>query len=130
MTIDEANKFFEDDKYATESTGCVLLEIGENYAKAGLELNDSHKNAHGGVMGGVMFTLADFVFAAATNTPGHFTCNVTSTINFMSMPKGDKLIAEAHLIKDGRRNCYYEVNITDSENRKVALLMITGMHLS
>jgi acyl-CoA thioesterase len=47
----------------------------------------------------------------------------------MTMAKGKKLIAETKLIKDGRRNCFYEVDVRDELGTKVAVVMINGVHL-
>lgn len=65
-TLDEVRKLFKKDRFATES-GAVINEIGERYAKCSLKLSDSHRNALGAVMGGAIFTLADFAFAVAAN---------------------------------------------------------------
>ena len=65
-TLEKVREFFKNDRYATE-TGAVIDEIGDHYAKVSLTINDHHKNAMGGVMGGVYFTLADFAFAVASN---------------------------------------------------------------
>ena len=65
--LQRAREFFQNDKYATKATGIVIEHVEENYAKCSLKIGDDHKNALGNVMGGVCFTLADFVFAVATN---------------------------------------------------------------
>ena len=56
---------FANDLFATQATGARLVEVGEYYAKCTLDIQPKHRNAMGGVMGGVMFTLADLAFAAA-----------------------------------------------------------------
>lgn len=128
--LEEARKFFDGDRYSTELTGCRIDEIGENYAKCSVKITDKLCNAQGGIMGGVMFTLADFTFAAATNFRKPYTVNVSSSINFMTMPKGDTLIAESKLLKDGRRNCFYEINVRDNLGNAVAFVTVNGVHLS
>lgn len=65
-TLEEVREFFKNDTFATVN-GAVIDEIGDNYAKCSIEINDNHKNAVGGVMGGVHFMLADFTFAVASN---------------------------------------------------------------
>jgi len=129
MTKEEKIEFMKQDRFATEAAKAVVEETGENYARCSIEISDIHQNAHGGVMGGVIFTLADFAYAIATNTPENYTVNVSSSINFMTMAKGKKLIAETKLIKDGRRNCFYEVDVRDELDTKVAVVMINGVHL-
>jgi len=127
--LEKAREFFAKDKYATEATGIVIEEVGEKYAKCSLKLTDIHKNAVGHVMGGVMFTLADFVFAIATNFEQGITVSVVAQISNLSSPKGDTLYGESRLIKDGKRNCFYEIDITDNLGTPVSTVSITGAHL-
>ena len=95
-----------------------------------MKLTDIHRNAYGGVMGGAIFTLADFTFAVASNFNAPQTVSVTSQINFVGMAKGTQLISEAHLIKDGRTTCFYDISINDELGTKVAFVTFTGMKLT
>lgn len=127
--LEEARKFFAGDKFATVADGAVIDEIKYKYAKCSLEIKDVHRNALGAVMGGAMYTLADFCFAVASNYKQNPTVTVVSQISYLGQPKGDKLIAESRLIKDGRKNCFYEVNVTDEGGKPVAVVSMTGAHL-
>ena len=71
--IEKVRRFFEGDRYAVEVTGVKIDEVDDCYSKCSLDLDKRHYGAHGQVMGGVMFTLADFAFAVATNTSESFT---------------------------------------------------------
>ncbi|MCR5595521.1 MAG: PaaI family thioesterase [Lachnospiraceae bacterium] len=129
-SIEEARKIFNKDSYAVELTGCKIDSIGESYAKCSLELTGMHKNAYGGVMGGAIYTLADFAFAVASNYEKEgATVSVVGQASFMSAPKGNILYAEAELIKDGRSNCFYNVTITDDTGRIVAVVTFNGAHV-
>ena len=64
--IESAREFFYKDKFAVD-TGITLDELSEDHAICSLKLTDNHRNAYGGVMGGVIFTLADFAFAVLSN---------------------------------------------------------------
>ena len=127
--LEEARAFFARDLYASEATGCVIDAVGDRYARCSLTLQPYHRNAVGQVMGGVSFTLADFAFAVAANFHQSTTVSVTSTISHLGPVKGTRLIAETRLIKDGRRNCFYEVEVQDDLGTPVALVTITGAHL-
>ena len=127
--LEKAREFFDQDFYATKATGIVIEEVGEHYARCSFEITRNHQNAYGGVMGGATFTLADYTFAVASNFNQPHTVSVTSQINYIGMAKGKKLIAEAHVIKDGRTTCLYEINITDNLGTKVAFVTISGMKL-
>ena len=128
--IEKAREFFGKDKYATVASGIQIDEIGEHYSKCSMKITDNHKNAYGGVMGGAIFTLADFAFAVASNYNAPQTVSVTSQINFIGMAKGQCLIAESKVIKDGRTTCLYDVFITDELGTKVAYVTVNGMKLS
>ena len=127
--IDKALEFFKKDIYAMETTGISLDEVGEKYAKCSLKWDDRHVNATGHVMGGAIFTLADFTFAVATNFNQPLTVTTVSNISFLGSPKGDTLIAESRLIKDGKRSCFHEITVTDNLGNLVATVTASGTHL-
>ena len=127
--LEKAQEFFGKDTYATETTGIKIEEVADHFAVCTLEINDSHKNAYGGVMGGAIFTLADYTFAVASNFNSVQTVSLSSNISFISMAKGKKLIAKSNLIKDGRSTCLYAIEISDELNTKVAYVTINGMKL-
>ncbi len=127
--LEKAREFFCGDLYATETTGIVIEEVGEHYARCSMEITRKHQNAYGGVMGGATFTLADYTFAVSSNFNQPQTVSVTSQINFIGMAKGKKLISESHLIKDGRTTCLYSIEIKDDLENKVAFVTISGMKL-
>lgn len=128
--IEEAKEFFAMDRYAMKTTGIEIEAAEEGYAKCSVKIDDRHRGAHGQIMGGVMYTLADFTFAVATNTKDKFTATCTSTINYLSMAKDDMLIAECKSVKEGRRTVYYETFITDGLENLVAVVTTTGIHMN
>jgi len=127
--LEEAREFFIKDRYAMVTTGIEIDEVGDRYAKCSLRIDDRHKNAVGAVMGGVMYTMADFVFAVASNFKQPVTVTTVSQISYLSVPKGDVLFGESRLIKDGKRTCFYEIHITDNLGTLVAIASTTGMHI-
>lgn len=128
--LEEARAFFSNDKYAVEVTGIHLDDISKGYAKCSLKLDERHYNAVGQVMGGVYFTLADFVFAAATNYKQPITVTTVSQISYLSTVKGDTLYGESRLLKNGKRNCFYEIHITDNLENLIAIAAVSGTHLN
>jgi acyl-CoA thioesterase len=129
--LQKARNDFQNDRFATEATGIVIEAVEEGYAKCSLALTPIHQNAVGHVMGGVIFTLADFTFAVAANfdqpTP---TVTAVSNVSFLSSPKGKTLFGESRRIKDGKRSCFYEILITDDLGTQVALVTVNGVHLN
>ena len=127
-TIDEARDFFKNDRFATNA-GMTVDEMGEDYSVCSVVLNDDHKNAYGGVMGGVIFTLADLAFAVCANNIHSLSVAQQVSINYLSAPKGTKLIAKAKCIKDGKTTSVITVNISDDTGRDVALFTGTAFKL-
>lgn len=127
--LEEAKAFFINDTYAMVTTGIDIVEVGDRYAKCSLAIDKRHMNAVGHVMGGAIYTIADFTFAVATNFRQSTTVTTTSSISYMGSPKGDTLYAESKLLKDGKRNCFYEITITDNLGTLVAIASTSGTHL-
>lgn len=127
-SLEEAREFFYKDKFAV-NTGITLDEISDDEAICSLDLTDEHRNAYGGVMGGVIFTLADFAFAVLSNQIHQLTVAQQVDIHYLSAPKGDKLIAKATCRKSGRTSSIVNVDISDDTGRDVAQFIGTGFKL-
>ncbi len=129
-SLEDARRIFSNDLYATELSGAEIDEIGKDYAKCSMKLTEKHKNAYGGIMGGAIYTLADFAFAVASNYDKDYaTVSLVGQASFMSATKGSVLYAEARLIKDGRSNCFFDVTITDDLGKTIAVVAFTGAHV-
>ena len=127
-TLEEVRRIFEGDKFATEN-GAVIEEIGDHSATCSLVLTDSHRNAMGAVMGGTYFMLADFAFAVAANWEKMGCVSLRSDISFLGAARGEKLIAKAVCVKDGRTTTCYRVDVTDDLGNLTATVTATGYHV-
>lgn len=128
QSLEEIRRIFEGDRFATEN-GAVIEEIGDHSATCSLVVTDSHRNAMGAVMGGAYFTLADFAFAVAANAETMGCVSLQSSISFLRPAKGNKLIAKATCIKNGKRAAYYRVDVTDEFGNLTATVTVTGYHV-
>lgn len=129
-TVEDAREYFKGDVFATMVTGCEIEDARPGYARCILNLGAEHRNAANGVMGGAIYTLADFTFAVAAAMTGQLTVSLTSQISFLSGVKGSRLTAEAVMVKSGRSTCYYRVSVTDSLGRNVAEMTSNGFIMS
>ena len=127
-TINDARDYFSKDRFATEN-GIALDEVDATHAVASLTVDSRHKNAFGGVMGGAIFTLADFAFAALTNDRERVTVAQQVSINYFAQPKGARLVATARYRKDGRNSCVVNVDVVDDSGREIAQFVGTGFKL-
>lgn len=123
--LDKIRERFSHDRFATVN-GALIEEIAEGYARCSMQITDDHKNALGAVMGGAIFTLADFTFAVATNWQENPVVSLNASITFLGKAKGNTLIAEAKRIRAGRKTCYYMVEITDELGSQVAHMTSNG----
>lgn len=127
-TLEEVRRIFTGDRFATEN-GAVIESIGDHSATCSLVITDSHRNAMGAVMGGTYFMLADFAFAVAANWENMGCVSLHSDISFLGTAKGEKLIAKAVCIKDGKSTACYRVDVTDDSGNLTATITTTGYHV-
>ena len=127
-SLEEAQAFFSGDRFATES-GMSLDELDESHAVTSVTIGARHRNAIGGVMGGAIFTLADFAFAALTNDRERAVVAQQVSISYLAAPKGERLVATARYRKDGRSSCVVNVDVADETGRDVAQFVGTGFKL-
>ena len=126
--IEEAREYFSNDRFATEN-GMVIDELDAEHSVCSMTLSARHRNAYGGVMGGAIFTLADFAFAALTNDRERVAVAQQVSVNFLAAAKGDRLIATARYKKDGRASCVVNVDVVDDTGREIAQFVGTGFKL-
>ena len=128
LNPEEARDYFSKDRFATEN-GMAIDELDGEHAVTSLTISSRHKNAFGGVMGGAIFTLADFAFAALTNDRERVVVAQQVSINYLSPVKGNRLVATARYRKDGRSSCVVNVDVTDDTGRDIAQFVGTGFKL-
>lgn len=135
--LDHIRAVFANDLYATRQTDIQIENVTPQCVTCSIALTSLHRNAKGNVMGGVLFTLADFAFAVAVHTDDFFNSGNTvelhwvsssSTIHYLSATKGDRLVATTQCIKKGHRQALFQISITDSEGIPVALVTTTGVN--
>ena len=122
----EAQEFFKGDIFALETTGITIEEVDIDYAKCRLDIDRRHLNARNFVMGGAIFTLADFTMAVAANAGNADTVSLNLNINYLSPASPPALFAEAKCVKSGKTIGFYEVDITDAHGKKVAVVTGSG----
>jgi acyl-CoA thioesterase len=113
------------DKFA-RFVGIELVSAGEGRAVAKLELTENHLNGAGRVQGGAIFTLADYAFAAASNSRGHPTVGINVSISYYKAPMGRSITATASEISEGKRISGYNVDVHDEDGSLVARFVGMG----
>ena len=123
--IEEVRELFANDRFATEACGCRVVEAERGHAVCEFDVADIHLNAQGGIMGGAIFTLADFALAIACNIGENPTVAVNNDIEFMNTAKGSRLIATCDVDKSGRNLGFYTVKVADDLGTPVARMSAT-----
>ena len=126
--IAEAREYFRGDLFAT-GNGMVIDEISDCGCVCSMEIRDDHRNALGGVMGGVIFTLADFAFAVSSNDGEKTTVALEAKINYLSGTKGSRLTAVSRCVKEGNTTSVYSITVSDDLGKEIALFTGTGYRL-
>ena len=117
---DLLNFFRKNDRFAGHS-GIELLEISKGRAKAVMKIKKHHLNAVGSVHGGAIFTLADFVFAAASNSRGTVAVAINVSISYLKAANKGRLFAEATEVAVNPKLASYTVNVTDEPGDLIAI---------
>lgn len=128
-TLDEVRAVFAGDNFVSGALGAQILEAGAGHAVCAFDLQERHLNEKGGVMGGAIFSLGDFAIVVAATVGAPSTVSVAFNINFMTAPRGSRLIATADEDKRGRALGFYTCLIEDDLGTPVARLTGTVMHV-
>ena len=128
-SLEEVQAFFKDDGFATLRLGAAIDEVSLGHAVCSVELTDEHRNAMGNVMGGAIFSLADFACAVASNAGQQPAVTVSSSIEFMDGVKGAWLIATCDPDRLGTRMSYYTTRVVDELGTLVAVVTAACMRV-
>ncbi|CAM4048165.1 PaaI family thioesterase [Mesobacillus zeae] len=121
LHYDEIKQVLKDEPFAS-FLGMKLTKLGPGSAEAELITDDRMLNSHGTIHGAIIFSLADYVFAAASNSYGKTAVGVTTNVNFISTGKrGGILTANAKEIKKNHKLAWYKIDV-QSENELIATM--------
>ncbi|MDO4538682.1 MAG: PaaI family thioesterase [Coriobacteriales bacterium] len=124
-SLEEVRRTFTFDRFATEACKCQVLEARRGHAVAYFDIEPVHLNAQNHVMGGAIFTLADFALAIACNLGEQPSVSVSNSIEFMSAARGTRLIATCDADKSGRSLGFYTTEVRDELGTPVARMTAT-----
>lgn len=118
--MDASDSFFANDAWAQE-TGIEMMEVSTGTSKVRMLIADRHRNSHGTVHGGAIFTLADTAFALASNSHGIPAAAINAHISFVKSVKSGTLCAEAVEFSRNPKIATYTVTVTDDAGEKIAI---------
>ena len=112
--------FFTRDRFAAHN-GIELLDAGPGWAKAQLTVAAQHLNAADVVHGGALFTLADLVFAVASNSHGQLALGINVSISYLKAARAGVLTAEAKEVSRNSKLATYTMEVRDAAGDLIAL---------
>jgi len=118
--MEHLRKYFERDALAAH-LGIELVEVSPGRAVARMPVRDHHLNSHGIVHGAAIFALADFAFAAASNSHGTVAVALNASISFLKAGGPGTLTAEATEVAKSHKIGTYAITITDDDHDRVAV---------
>ena len=88
-----------------------LIDVKEKYCKLEGNITSTSLNPYGIAHGGYIFGLADTAAGIAARVTGRNAVTISSTINYIHKVKGNKIIAIAKCLKEGKTITNYKVLI-------------------
>ena len=113
-------RFFKRDKFA-QYNGIELLEASDGHARSSMKVTPEHLNGLGIVHGGAIFTLADFTFAAASNSRGNVAVAINANISYMKSASSGILFADAKEISINHKLGTYTIDVTNEAGELIAV---------
>lgn len=112
---------FSQDPYC-RLLGIRLVELRRGYSKVSLKVTEEMLNFHGVAHGGLILSLADAAFAAASNSHNQVAVALNININYRRpVHAGEELTAEAFEESLGKNTALYKMAVKDSSGRLVAV---------
>ena len=117
---DAIYRYMGKDQFATRAN-IELLSVSAGQARAKMVVGPQHLNGFGTVMGGAIFTLADYAFAAACNSHGTVAVAVNVSINYLKAATSGTLWADARELSKNFKLGSYTVDVRDDQGDLVAV---------
>lgn len=126
--LERVRAYYAEDLFAVEAAGITIDEARQGASVVSMQVRPIHRNAKGGIMGGALFTMADFASSVADWQPDQVNMTVDSSMQFLSGLKGTRCIATATAERRGRTMGFYRVHIEDDLGTKLAIGTFTYLH--
>ena len=116
----------QSDRFICQVIGVNLVEVGVGYAKVELDILKKHMNGIGICQGGVLFSIADYAVATASNYGGKSVVSLDMSISFCKAITLGKITAEAYeTCRTGSTNVG-TVMVYDDMRRLICILCTRG----
>ena len=105
------------------SMGIELRNLEDGYSLVEMVYDPSRQNnIYGRAHGGAVFGLIDEAFETAGQTDGTVAVAMNVNVTYIASPEpGDRLHAEARRVAQTKRTANYDIKVTDSSGRLIAV---------
>jgi len=110
---------FKQDRFA-ELCGIEILDVRPGHARCSMPVTERHLNGLETVMGGAVFTLADFTYSLAANSRGGVAVSLNAFISHLRKCTRGVITAEATELSTSSKTGLYRVSVTDDQNQIIA----------
>lgn len=125
MKMDEATRkkiifdHIQKDAFA-HHLGARVEIVKPGHSRVYLTVTEEMTNFHGTTHGGIIFSVSDIAFAAACNSHGRVAVALNVSIAYLKPSyAGDRLVAEAEEVYNGRKTSLYDIKIYHEETREL-----------
>lgn len=100
--------------------GVTIEAIEPGYSRISLKVSESMLNFHGMTHGGLLFSLGDIAFAAASNSHGQIAVALNVATSFLrATGVGDHLVAEAKEVHLGGATALYDITVVETNSSQL-----------
>jgi acyl-CoA thioesterase len=118
--MEKIRDFFRREDKLAKYLGIELLEVTPGGAKVRMAVQEHHLNGVRTVHGGAIFSLADFAFAAASNSHGDVAVAIQTSMTFIKAATKGVLTGEAKELSKNPKLGTYLVDIRDEQGDLIA----------
>lgn len=118
--MEDIKEFFATrDKFA-QYVGIEIVEVEKGRAKVKLDINENHLNGVNIIHGAVLFSVADYAFAIASNSHGNVAVAINANISFVKAVSSGTIYAEAIEQSKNPKLATYLINVTNEQGELLA----------
>lgn len=110
---------FRKDNFA-RGCGIEIEDVTPGFARCSMQVTGNHLNGIGILMGGALFTLADYTFSLAANSYGKIAVTRTASIVYMRKCRSGVVSAIATEISRNELTGNYVVEISNDQDQVIA----------
>jgi uncharacterized protein (TIGR00369 family) len=130
--LEKIREKFEQNHFP-KMVGIEIDDIEPGRARLSLEVEEKHRQLHGIMHGGATATLIDTAVAFAlvgASEPGAKFTTIELKINYLAPIVEGRIVADARLVRDGKRIVVAECDVFDAAGNLAAKGLLTYMRLN